>query len=252
MGTLIQWLDLRLYLVSVSGVTSRFKSTVTYLESPEGELFFDEALHLIEDFRVKRGWNKLQGRRNLNRSKIASLLGCDENEGLGDVKYVLFHNISYSDTNLSLSQLGGAFLLRGDQILYEHLEQFAGDNVDQIQILRKAGATQDLIDRIGLGTPKLPLNASVDTSKTEKKILKLEEKLTRLRCKSYSDNKQSSADFMGMATIKKAIGNLKASFGKTKSSSPEMKRIRDQHKEAMLQIKLDYYKKKLDAEQHTS
>ncbi len=62
------------------------ESTITNHESPEGELFFDEALHLIEDFKVKRGWNKAQGRRNLNRSKIASILGCDENEGLGDVK----------------------------------------------------------------------------------------------------------------------------------------------------------------------
>ena len=140
-------------------------------------------------------------------------------------------------------------MLRGDQILFEHLEQFAGDNVDPIHLLRKAGASQELIDRIGLDTPKL--NANVDTSKTDKKIQKLEEKLTRLRSKSHSDNKQTSADNTGKATIKKAIVNLKASFGKQKSSSPEMKRIKDQHKEAMLQIKLEYYKKKLDAEQHT-
>jgi hypothetical protein len=85
-GTLIQRLDLKFNLGLVSGVTSSFKSNFAHHESSDGELFFDESLHLIEDFKVKRGWNKVQGRRNLNRSKIASLLGCDENEGLGDVK----------------------------------------------------------------------------------------------------------------------------------------------------------------------
>ncbi|MBP5977886.1 hypothetical protein HW132_35630 [Brasilonema sp. CT11] len=141
-------------------------------------------------------------------------------------------------------------MLRGDQIIFEHLEQFAGDNVDPIQLLRKAGANQELIDRIGIDTPKLNVSG-MDTSKTEKKIQKIEEKLMRLRTKPSSGDTKLAGDNSGKGTIKKAIVNLKASFGKQKSASPEMKRIRDQHKEAMLQIKLEYYKKKLDAEQHT-
>jgi hypothetical protein len=48
-----------------------------------GEIYFDEANHLFEDFKAKRGWKKAQANK-FNRSKLASILGCDEGDGEGN------------------------------------------------------------------------------------------------------------------------------------------------------------------------
>jgi alkyl hydroperoxide reductase subunit AhpC len=105
----------------------------------DGEIYVDEARHLYDDFRCQRGWIKgVLNPKTQAMNAEARALGYAQGPIQGDIL-----------------QLGGAFILKNGNVMYEHIEKYAGDIADPVDILKRLGASKDTIERVYNSHPQL-------------------------------------------------------------------------------------------------
>jgi hypothetical protein len=101
------------------------------------EVYTDPDQHVYNDLQTKRGWTRVI----LNRKGLASFIkatkeGYSQKEVLGDG-----------------ARNGGMFLFKRTQLVYRHIESYAGDYPEMSTVLTACGGA-DIVGQIEILTPK--------------------------------------------------------------------------------------------------
>lgn len=101
------------------------------------DVFTDPEQHVYNDLQTKRGWTRVI----FNRKGLASFIraareGYTQKETLGDG-----------------ARNGGMYLFKRNQLLYRHIESYAGDYPEMSTVLTACGGA-DIVGQLDIMTPK--------------------------------------------------------------------------------------------------
>jgi uncharacterized LabA/DUF88 family protein len=187
-----------------------------------GEIYVDQSKKIYDDFKCTRGWKSA-----LFNSKT-----------LKTIKNTFKEGYAQGSTQGDMLQNGGTFILKDFRIIYEHIEKFAGDHPDVIQLLQIVGADQGLIERVYLETPKLRKKKA----KLERNIEKYQRKLNSItedleaHTETTSSSLSKSMDHPPRAASDSKFADL---IAKKKRKSEQKKKAREES----IKSKLETYTK---------
>lgn len=128
---------LRVRLVAIGNGTVQHAAKFKNEFKMAFDVFTDPDQHVYNDLQTKRGWTRVI----LNRKGFAALMkaskeGYKQTEVLGDGM-----------------RNGGMFLFRRSQLVYRHIESYAGDYPEMSTVLTACGGA-DIIGQLEILTPK--------------------------------------------------------------------------------------------------